>query len=191
MTLDLSQQNMNIAVFCSSSNHIADKYKQAAFRLGEMIADLEHTLVYGGATGGLMDSVSEGAASKKGTIIGVIPDAVIKMDRQSNLPTRLITVETMSERKAQMKKLSDIFVILPGSYGTLDEMLDIIASGVVGEHKKPLIILNQDGFYDLFIQQIEQMRNEHFMPAVEKYKPILVADIEQCIEKIQILNTNS
>ena len=191
MTLDLSQQNMNIAVFCSSSNHIADKYKQAAFRLGEMIADLEHTLVYGGATGGLMDSVSEGAASKKGTIIGVIPDAVIKMDRQSNLPTRLITVETMSERKAQMKKLSDIFVILPGSYGTLDEMLDIIASGVVGEHKKPLIIVNQDGFYDLFIQQIEQMRNEHFMPAVEKYKPILVADIEQCIEKIQILNTNS
>ena len=191
MTLDLSQQNMNIAVFCSSSNHIADKYKQAAFRLGEMIADLGHTLVYGGATGGLMDSVSEGSASKKGTIIGVIPDAVIKMDRQSNLPTRLITVETMSERKAQMKKLSDIFVILPGSYGTLDEMLDIIASGVVGEHKKPLIILNQDGFYDLFIQQIEQMRNEHFMPAVEKYKPILVADIEQCIEKIQILNTNS
>ena len=191
MTLDLSQQNMNIAVFCSSSNHIADKYKQTAFRLGEMIADLEHTLVYGGATGGLMDSVSEGSASKKGTIIGVIPDAVIKMDRQSNLPTRLITVETMSERKAQMQKLSDIFVILPGSYGTLDEMLDIIASGVVGEHKKPLIIVNQDGFYDLFIQQIEQMRNEHFMPAVEKYKPILVADIEQCIEKIQILNTNS
>jgi predicted Rossmann-fold nucleotide-binding protein len=90
-----------------------------------------------------------------------------------------------------MKKLSDIFVVLPGSYGTLDEMLDIIASGVVGEHKKPLIILNQDGFYGLFIQQIEQMRNEHFMPAVEKYKPILVADIEQCIEKIQILNTNS
>jgi uncharacterized protein (TIGR00730 family) len=191
MTLDLSQQNMNIAVFCSSSNHIADKYKQAAFRLGEMIADWGHTLVYGGATGGLMDSVSEGAASKKGTIIGVIPDAVIKMDRQSKLPTRLITVETMSERKAQMKKLSDIFVVLPGSYGTLDEMLDIIASGVVGEHKKPLIILNQDGFYGLFIQQIEQMRNEHFMPAVEKYKPILVADIEQCIEKIQILNTNS
>lgn len=182
---------MKIAVFCSSSNHIAEQYKLAAFRLGEMIADLGHTLVYGGATGGLMDSVSEGTASKKGTIIGVIPDAVIKMDRQSNLPTSLITVETMSERKAQMKKLSDVFVVLPGSYGTLDEMLDIIASGVVGEHKKPLIIVNQDGFYDLFVQQVDRMRNEHFMPAVEKYKPILVADIKQCIEKIQILNTNS
>lgn len=182
---------MNIAVFCSSSNHIADKYKQAAFRLGEMIADLGHTLVYGGATGGLMDAVSEGAASKKGYIIGVIPDAVIKMNRQSNLPTQLITVGTMSERKAQMKKFSDVFVVLPGSFGTLDEMLDIVASGVVGEHKKPLLIVNQDGFYDLFIQQIDLMRNERFMPTEERYKPLLVNSIEHCIEKIQTLNINS
>src|ERR1035437_5453077 len=150
---------MNIAVFCSSSNHIADQYREVAFQLGEFIAENGNTLVYGGATGGLMDSVAEGVHSKNGKIIGVIPNAVIKMNRQSSLPTQLITVETMSERKAEMKAFSEVFIVLPGSYGTLDEMLDIIASGVVGEHKKPLIILNQNGFYDLFLNQIDFMRS--------------------------------
>ncbi len=174
---------MNIAVFCSSSNHIADKYKQVGFQLGQLIAESDDTLVYGGATGGLMDSVSEGATSKEGTIIGVIPQAVIRMNRQSALPTQLISVETMSERKATMKELSDIFVVLPGSYGTLDEMMDIVTSAVVGEHKKPLILVNQDGFYNQFLGQIELMRNELFIP-VENYKPIIVQDINECMELI-------
>ncbi|MEI6555212.1 MAG: TIGR00730 family Rossman fold protein [Paludibacter sp.] len=174
---------MNIAVFCSSSNHIADKYKQVGFRLGQLIAESGDTLVYGGATGGLMDSVSEGAASKGGQIIGVIPQAVVRMNRQSSLPTQLISVETMSERKATMKELSEIFVVLPGSYGTLDEMLDIVTSAVVGEHKKPLIIVNQEGFYNQFLSQIELMRSELFIP-VENYKPLIVQDINECMELI-------
>lgn len=178
---------MNIAVYCSSSNHIADKYKQAGYRLGEMIADGGNTLVYGGATGGLMDAVSEGAHSKGGNIIGVIPQAVIRMNRQSSLPTQLITVESMSERKAHMKELTDVFIVLPGSYGTLDEMLDIVASGVVGEHKKPLIIVNQDGFYDLFLNQIDLMRNELFIPSEERYKPLISKDIYHCMELINSL----
>lgn len=182
---------MNIAVFCSSSNHIADRYKQAAVRLGELIAESGNTLVYGGATGGLMDSVAEGAHTKNGKIIGVIAQAIIKMNRQSSLPTQLITVESMSERKAEMKALTDIFVVLPGSYGTLDEMLDIIASGIVGEHKKPLIIVNQDGFYNPFLNQIDFMRSELFIPAEERYKPIIVQDINHCLELINLSNKNS
>jgi cytokinin riboside 5'-monophosphate phosphoribohydrolase len=177
---------MNIAVFCSSSNHIDNRFKLEAFQLGEMIAKSGNTLVFGGATGGLMDSVAEGAKSKNGQIIGVIPYAVIKMNRQSQLPTQLITVETMSERKAKMKELSDIFVVLPGSYGTLDEMLDIVASGVVGEHKKQLIIVNQNGFYDQFLCQIDLMRRELFIP-VENYKPLVVEDVKSCFELINFL----
>lgn len=182
---------MNICVFCSSSNHIDDYYKQEAFQLGKMIAERKDTLVYGGATGGLMDSVAEGAHSNNGEIIGVIPKAVIKMNRQSSLPTQLITVETMSERKAQMKAITDVFIVLPGSYGTLDEMLDIVASGIVGEHKKPLILVNQNGFYNQFITQIDFMRSELFIPAEEKYKPIIVQNINQCLELIKFSNSNS
>jgi len=182
---------MNIAVFCSSSNHIAEHYKQLAFQLGRLIAESGNKLVYGGATGGLMDSVAEGAQSKKGEIIGVIAQAIIKMNRQSLIPTQIIEVDTMSERKDRMKILADAFIVLPGSYGTLDEMLDIIASGIVGEHKKPLIIINQNGFYDLFIKQIEYMRSELFIPAEEKYKPIIVQDLSHCLELINLSNKNS
>lgn len=182
---------MNIAVFCSSSNHIADHYKQAAFQLGELIAESGNTLVYGGATGGLMDAVAEGARNKNGQILGVIPQAVIKMKRLSSLPTQLITVETMSERKAQMKILADVFVVLPGSFGTLDEMLDIVASGIVGEHKKPLIIVNQDGFYNQFLEQIDFMRNESFIPAEEKYKPLISQNINECMELVNSSIKNS
>jgi cytokinin riboside 5'-monophosphate phosphoribohydrolase len=182
---------MNIAVFCSSSNHIANHYKQSAFRLGELIAESGNTLVYGGATGGLMDSVAEGARSKSGLVIGVIPQAVIKMKRQSTLPTQLITVETLNDRKAQMKTLADVFVILPGSYGTLDEMFDIIASGIVGEHRKQVIIINQDGFYNHFLKQIDFMRSELFIPVEEKYKPFIVQDINHCMELVNLSNKNS
>jgi len=182
---------MNIAVFCSSSNNIADHYKQAAFQLGELIASSGNKLVYGGATGGLMDAVAEGAQSKNGGIIGVISQAIIKMNRQSNLPTELITVETLSDRKAQMKTLSDVFVVLPGSYGTLDEMLDIVTSGIVGEHNKPLILVNQEGFYDQFLNQIHKMRSELFIPVEERYKPLIAQNVNHCMELINLSTKNS
>jgi uncharacterized protein (TIGR00730 family) len=178
---------MNIAVYCSSSNHIAEKYRQLAYDLGRWIAQNGHTLVYGGATGGLMDSVAKGAAEQNGAIIGVIAEAIIRMKRQSKLPTELIEVSSLSDRKLIMKEKSDVFIVLPGSFGTLDEMLDVIASGIVGEHKKPLIILNQDGFYNLFLEQIDVMRNEKFIPSTENYQAFVVRNIEHCIEIINTL----
>lgn len=177
---------MNIAVFCSSSNHIADHYKKAAFLLGEKIAESGNTLVFGGATGGLMDSVAQGATNKNGTIIGVIANAIVRMKRQSILSSELVLVETMSQRKEKMKTLADVFIVLAGSYGTLDEMLDIIASGIVGEHKKPLILVNENGFYNNFLAQINYMRSEKFIPTEENYKPLIANDINHCIEIINL-----
>jgi uncharacterized protein (TIGR00730 family) len=175
---------MNIAVYCSSSNHIAENYISSAFLLGEWIAESKNVLVFGGATGGLMDAVSQGVFSKKGEIIGVIPQAVIRMNRQSSLCTKLIEVQTMSERKEEMKKLADVFVVLPGSYGTLDEMFDVIASAVVGEHKKPLILVNENHFYSDLLAQTERMRMEMFIP-VENYIPIVVDSITSCIDYLK------
>ena len=175
---------MKIAVYCSSSNHIADEYKLQGYKLGQWIGESANSLVFGGATGGLMTSVSEGAANKNAEIIGIIPEAVIKMNRQSPLCSTLISVDTMSERKAQMKKIADIFVVLPGSYGTLDEMFDVIASGVVGEHKKTLIVVNQDNFYSDLLKQVEKMIQEKFIP-VENYKPVIVDCVENCISVLK------
>ena len=175
---------MKIAVYCSSSNHIADNYLEAGRKLGEWIAENGHTLVFGGATGGLMSTVSEGAFNKKAEIIGVIPQAVINMDRQSTHCSELIAVETMSERKALMKEISDIFVVLPGSYGTMDELFDVTASAIVGEHKKPIIIVNENGFYDSLITLIDRMREEKFIP-IEKFNPTIVADTNACIAALK------
>lgn len=80
-----------------------------------------------------------------------------------------------------------MFVVLPGSYGTLDEMLSIIASGIVGEHKKPVVLVNQNGFYDSFLNQINYMRKELFIPAKEGYKPFIAQDINHCMEIINLL----
>jgi uncharacterized protein (TIGR00730 family) len=178
---------MNIAVYCSSSNHIPESYKDSAYALGQWIADSGNALIFGGATGGLMTSVSEGASASGGKITGIIPQAVIKMNRQSALCTELITVETMSDRKATMKELADVFVVLPGSYGTLDEMFDVIAAAIVGEHKKQLIVVNENGFYDDLIRQIERMIYEKFIPVVN-YKPLIVNSMKIHLKYYQILN---
>lgn len=177
---------MRICVFCSSGNYIADEYKEMARQFGRKIAKSGHTLVYGGATGGLMDAVAEGAAEMKGEIVGVIPEIIIHSNRLSSLPTQMIVTADMSERKKRMKQETDVFVVLPGGYGTLDEMFDVIASGTVGEHKKPLICLNLNGFYDSLILLTQQMKASSFIPKEEKYKPIFVNTLEECLQKIEI-----
>ena len=84
---------------------------------------------------------------------------------------------------------ADIFVVLPGGYGTLDEMFDVIASGTVGEHKKPLICINENGFYNSLLAQIDSMKTECFTPKNENYKPCFVQSIEDCNELIDNLLT--
>jgi len=178
---------MNIAVFCSSSNHIATYYHQVAFHLGEYIALKGNTLVYGGATGGLMDAVAEGAHSKEGKIVGVVPETILKMNRQSSFPTELLSTKDLAERKQMIKNLSHLFIVLPGGYGTLDEMFDIIASGVLGEHNKPLVLLNELHFFDYLLQQISQMKEKYFIPENENYTPHIVTSLEECFDLLNLI----
>lgn len=160
---------MNICVYCSANDHIDGKYKTEAYRLGQWIGRQGHTLVYGGATGGLMTSVSEGAAHEGAEIVGVVPERIVRSGRESQVVTQQVRVGMMSERKQRMRDLADLFVVLPGSFGSMDEMFDVLASGTVGEHRKPLILYNMGGFYDSLLQQIERMRQERFIPQQESY----------------------
>ena len=175
---------MKVCVFCSSSNDIADNYKQSAFQLGKSLSEQNHTLVYGGATGGLMDAIAKGSSSVGGEIIGIIPDAIIRNNRLSKLPTELVQVADMNERKKQMQEISDVFVVLPGSYGTLDEMFSVVTSAMVGEHKKPLICVNENHFYDVLLQHIEFMQTQCNTSKSQYYEPIFVNTGEECLEKI-------
>lgn len=175
---------MKIAVYCSAKDRISEEYLALGDTLGKWIAEAGHTLVYGGATGGLMTRVSNAAKAYGGTVEGVIPQRIIQAKRMADNCDVLYTVANMCERKQKMKDLADCFVCLPGSYGTLDEMMDVIASGTVDEHRKPCFVLNYKGFYMGLQMQIEYMRMETFLPQEEQYAPIFVQTIDELINKL-------
>jgi uncharacterized protein (TIGR00730 family) len=132
--------------------------------------------VFGGATGGLMTRVSEAFASKmlrdgSQQLIGVVPEKIIKSGRKSDICTCLYQVQDMCERKRKMREVADCFVCLPGSYGTLDEMFDVIASGTVFEHAKKIAIFNYEGFYDGLKTLTAHMKHLQVLPQDEVYTP--------------------
>ena len=181
----LEVRQMKIAVYCSAKDRIPEEYLALGDVLGKWIAEAGHTLVYGGATGGLMTRVSNAAKAAGGIVEGVIPQRIIQAKRMADNCDVLYTVANMCERKQKMKDLADCFVCLPGSYGTLDEMMDVVASGTVDEHRKPIYILNYQGFYDCLKLQAEHMRKLAFLPQEEQYAPKFVDTIEELIEKLK------
>ena len=176
---------MRIAVYCSAKDRIPEEYLALGDVLGRWIAEAGHTLVYGGATGGLMTRVSNAAKAVGGIVEGVIPQRIIQAKRMADNCDTLYVVNNMCERKQKMKELADCFVCLPGSYGTLDEMMDVVASGTVDEHRKPCFVLNYQGFYSGLRFQIEYMRQIAFLPKEEQYAPIFVDTMEELIEIIK------
>ena len=176
---------MRVAVYCSAKDAIPEEYKALGEALGRWLAEHGHTVLYGGATGGLMDSVSLAAKAAGGHVIGFIPPRIIASGRRADHCDELIEVANMSERKQIIRTNSDVIVCLPGSYGTLDEMMDATSSAIVGEHHKPTYVLNYNGFYEPLKQQIELMRSLRFIPEQEAYKPIFVNSLEELYEKIE------
>ena len=178
---------MKVVVYCSAKDRIPEEYLALGDVLGQWIAEAGHTLVYGGATGGLMTRVSNAAKAGGGIVEGVIPQRIIQAKRMADNCDVLYTVANMNERKQKMKELADCFVCLPGSYGTLDEMMDATSSAIVGEHHKKTFVLNYKGFYDPLKQQIALMQSLHFIPEQEAYKPIFVDTLEELYTQISNL----
>lgn len=170
---------MRIAVYCSAKDAIPEEYLKLGDALGAWIGKNGHALVYGGATGGLMSRVSNAAKAAGAHVIGVIPSRIKAAGRLATNCDYLIEVNNMSERKQRMRDEADVIVCLPGSYGTLDEMMDATSSAIVGEHKKQTLVLNYKGFYDALKQQISHMQLLGFIPAQQSYEPIFVDTLEE------------
>ena len=180
---------MKIAVYCSAKDCIPEEYLALGDQLGRWIGARGDTLVYGGATGGLMTRTSEAAKVAGAHVIGIIPPRIIAAGRLATCCDELIEVANMSERKQRMRDEAEVIVCLPGSYGTLDEMMDATSSAIVGEHHKPIFVLNYKGFYEPLKQQIEHMRSLQFIPATEHYCPIFVDTLEELYERIINIKT--
>ena len=175
---------MKIAVYCSAKDAIPEEYLALGDALGTWLGEHGHTLVYGGATGGLMSRTSNAAKAAGAYVIGVIPPRIVACGRKADNCDELYRVRTMAERKQAMRDMADAVVCLPGSYGTLDEMMDATSSAIVGEHHKPTYVLNYKGFYEPLKQQIELMRTLCFIPEQEAYKPVFVDTLDELYEKI-------
>ena len=175
---------MRIAVYCSAKDAIPEEYLSLGDTLGAWIGVQGHTLIYGGATGGLMSRTSDAAKAAGAHVIGVIPPRIKAAGRLATNCDYLIEVNNMSERKQRMRDEADVIVCLPGSYGTLDEMMDATSSGIVGEHRTPIFVLNYEGFYEPLKQQIKLMEQLQFIPQQQVCKPIFVDTLEELYQEI-------
>lgn len=152
-----------VVVFCGSSMGTHDGYARAAEQVALDLVEQGIDLVYGGGGIGLMGVVANTMMEKGAKVTGVIPKFLATKEIANNEITELIVVDTMHERKALMNNLSDAILVLPGGIGTLEEFFEVFTWGQLGLHRKPIAILNVDGFYDPLIELIAHMRSQGFL----------------------------
>lgn len=152
-----------ICVFCGSSLGAHRDYAETAGDLGRLLAERKLGLVNGGGNIGLMGVLSDAALAAGGKVIGVIPQALVDRELAHRRLTELRIVGSMHERKALMVELSDAFIALPGGYGTLDELCEVLTWAQLGIHTKPCGLLNVDGFYDPLLEQFDRAMIEKFV----------------------------
>ncbi|SFN21742.1 hypothetical protein SAMN05421594_1551 [Chryseobacterium oleae] len=175
----------SITVFCGSSFGTDDIYREQAFLLGETLAKQQIQLIYGGADTGLMGAVADGTLNAGGKVTGILPHFLQSKEIAHKNLTELIIVETMHERKTKMNDLCEGVIVLPGGYGTLEEFFEMITWAQLGLHKKPIGILNIDGFYDDLIKLVQTMVDKGFLKLVNRDMLLISENIDEILEKMR------
>ena len=175
----------SIAVFCGSSPGLNPIYKDATKKLGEIMGMQDITLVYGAGNVGLMGVVADAALSKKGKVIGTIPQFLVDKEVAHYGITELIITKTMHERKQKMVDVAEGVIVLPGGIGTLDEFFEMFTRQQLGLHDKPIGILNVNGFYDHILAHIRFMVKEGFLKNFHGDRIIVDEDPAQLIAKMK------
>jgi uncharacterized protein (TIGR00730 family) len=152
----------SICVFCGSSFGDRETYRKAAEDMGRMVAERGLELVYGGGHVGLMGIVADGALNAGGQVTGIIPVHLRRAEVEHQGLTRLIEVDTMFARKAEMIRLADAFVSLPGGIGTIDEAIEVITLRQLGQHNKPSLFVDIDGYWAGFAGLLDHVIDHHF-----------------------------
>jgi uncharacterized protein (TIGR00730 family) len=165
----------NVAVFCASADGVDPMYRSAAEELGRALAKRRIGIVYGGAKVGLMQAVAEAALAHGGHVVGVIPNVLVDLEVAHHGLTELHVTETMHTRKALIGERSDAFIALPGGFGTLEELFEVLTWQTLKIHSKPVLLLNTNGFYDQLLAFLDYCV-EQGMLGRQKREIVLVAD---------------
>lgn len=175
----------SVAVFCASSDGLDTEIYKTAFEVGAFFAKKEIELIFGGSRLGLMGQVAKGILENNGRVTGVIPDFLKTKEVVHTELTHLITTADMHERKMKMHELSDGFIALPGGFGTLEELFEILTWGQLGLHRKPVGILNVNGYFDDLIEMMNNMVRKGLLKK-ENLDLVLISEtIEELYDKMR------
>ncbi|NBO37593.1 TIGR00730 family Rossman fold protein [bacterium] len=147
----------SVCVFCGAQNGLTPEFKQLAFQVGQILGRHRLRLVYGGSKDGLMGAAADGVLSQGGHVLGVLPEKLANKELAHKKIQQFITVESMAERKNILLQESDVFLILPGGLGTLDELFEVLTANSLGFMNKPVIIVNSFEFYSGLVDWLEKI----------------------------------
>ena len=174
-----------IALYCGSSSGTNGIYVETAEMLGRILAEKNIQIVFGGGKVGLMGVLAYSAIEEGGSVTGVIPGFLNIKEVAHDGITELITVSSMHERKALIHDMSDGFIALPGGFGTLEELFEMLTWGQLGLHQKPVGILNVNGYFSDVLRAIDSMVREGFLKG-DNRDMVLVSDrIEELLDKME------
>lgn len=173
----MSYPYRSVCVFCGSADGLDPIYYAAAREMGRLLAENGTTLVYGGGRTGMMGALAESVKSANGEVIGVVPVGLEspQLVYTTGL-TRLEIVDNIQQRKARMIELSDAFIALPGGFGTIDELFEVLTWSQIGLHRKPAALLNVNGYYDTLLQWVDRAYADHYI--YEEHLALFVVDVK-------------
>jgi uncharacterized protein (TIGR00730 family) len=174
----------SVCVYCGSNAGSDPVYAEAAKALAQTLAAHGLRVVYGGAHVGLMGLIADTALAGGAEVVGVIPKVLVEWEVAHTGLTELHVVENMHERKALMAELADAFVALPGGIGTLEELIEVYTWSQLGMHRKPLGVLNVNGYYDSLAAFLDEAVRERFLPAQHREVLIFEPDPETLLARM-------
>lgn len=176
---------MKITVYLGASFGNDPIYKETAVEIGRWIARDGHTLIYGGSGVGLMGVLADTVMENGGEVIGIEPQFFIDAGMLHEGITKTITTETMAERRLMMMEMGDAFIAIPGGVGTLDEISEVIVMMTLGDHDKPCILYNKNGYYDPLREMFDRMTEAGFVTEENRRKIRFAETLEEIKELVQ------
>ena len=174
-----------VCVYCGSGPGTNPKFVESARSLGRILAENHIRLVYGGGSIGLMGALAESVIDHGGQVTGIIPDFLKAREMMFRRAQEIIVTRDMHERKRLMFEHADAFVALPGGVGTLEELVEQMTWAQLGRHKKPILMVNVDRFWDPLCALLDHMRDMQFIRAGLAVAPLVVNDVEHVLPALR------
>ncbi|KAL4194545.1 hypothetical protein AMTRI_Chr05g69170 [Amborella trichopoda] len=179
------QRFKRVCVFCGSNSGNRAVFGDATLELGSELVKRRIDLVYGGGSVGLMGLISQTVYNGGCHVLGVIPTALLPLEISGQTVGEVKTVADMHERKAEMARQSDAFIALPGGYGTMEELLEMITWSQLGIHSKPVGLLNVDGYYDTLLALFDKGVQEGFIQPAARHIVVSAPTAKELIQRME------